>query len=261
MDRDTNPDPPENQDLNGAWQESDSATFLDFGRIFTPARHEIERVFLDLVPARKDESFLFVDIGTGQGWLSERILRHFEAARGIGLDGSHAMLEQAGALLAPFSERVELRHFRLEDPAWPIGLGDDVRCFVSSLVIHHLDDHQKRELYARLYQRLEPGGALLIADVVAPTSEWERRHIARAWDDEVKRQSLDLAGDLRAYEFFVQNHWNIYDYPDPMDKPSRLPDQLRWMEEAGFTGVDVFWAKAGHAVFGGYKGGEEKTQE
>jgi tRNA (cmo5U34)-methyltransferase len=37
-----------------------------------------------------------------------------------------------------------------------------------------------------------------------------------------------------------------------MDKPSTLPEQLRCMEEAGFEGVDVFWAPAGHALVGGY---------
>jgi hypothetical protein len=38
-----------------------------------------------------------------------------------------------------------------------------------------------------------------------------------------------------------------------MDKPSTLPEQLRWMEEAGFEEVDVFWARAGHALLGGYR--------
>jgi hypothetical protein len=36
-----------------------------------------------------------------------------------------------------------------------------------------------------------------------------------------------------------------------MDKPSRLSDQFRWLEEAGFAEVDVFWMQAGHAIYGG----------
>ena len=77
--------------------------------------------------------------------------------------------------------------------------------------------------------------------------------MARTWDKEVKRQSLEFAGDLRAYEQFVESQWNYFDYPDPGDKPSSVAEQIRWLEEAGFTGVDVFWAMAGHAVYGGYK--------
>ncbi len=51
----------------------------------------------------------------------------------------------------------------------------------------------------------------------------------------------------------MRERWNIYDYPDPVDKPSTLLEQLRWMEGAGFEGVDVFWARAGHALLGGYR--------
>ena len=240
-----------------AWQESDSELFLSYGRVFTPARDAIAQVLLDLLPARQDEPFVFVDIGAGQGWLSEAVLQRFPMARAIVLDGSPTMLERAGALLAPFAGRVELRQFRLEEGAWRGALGNDVRCFLSSLAIHHLDGPQKRALFADLFRHLAPGGALLIADVIAPASELERQHIARAWDAAVRRQALELTGDLRAYEVFVADRWNIYDHPDPVDKPSTIFEQLHWLEEAGFTGVSVFWAQAGHAVFGGYKSRSE----
>ena len=74
-----------------------------------------------------------------------------------------------------------------------------------------------------------------------------------AWGEEIRRRSLEIHGDARAHEFFERERWNLYDYPDPMDTPSTLPEQLRWMEEAGFEGVDVFWARAGHALLGGYR--------
>lgn|SRR5690606_2213941 len=40
---------------------------------------------------------------------------------------------------------------------------------------------------------------------------------------------------------------------DDVDKPSRILDQLKWLEEAGFQRVDVYWMYAGHAIFGGEK--------
>jgi SAM-dependent methyltransferase len=162
------------------------------------------------------------------------------------------MLGTAATLLAPYGDRAELRPFRLEEPSWSDGL-PPARVFLSSLVLHHLDAGGKRELFARLFESLEPGGALLFADVMEPRTERARMHYARAWEAEIRRRSEEIHGDGRAHEFFVREKWNIYDFPDPADKPSTLPEQLRWMEEAGFEGVDVFWARAGHALLGGYK--------
>jgi len=236
------------------WHESDSALFVDNGRVYTPDRDIIARAFVDLIPANPDDLFRGVEIGHGQGWLMDAVLTHYPNASMIGLDGSDAMRDAAAALLAPHAGRFDLRPFRLEDDRWMDAIAGPVRCFVSCLVIHHLDGPGKRALFARLHRHLEPGGALLIADVVEPTSGWGRRMMVRGYDDAVRRQSLAFTGNLAVFEQFQADHWNLFDYPDPdFDKPSTVPEQLGWLADAGFTGVDVFWATAGHALIGGYK--------
>jgi tRNA (cmo5U34)-methyltransferase len=239
-------------DAVGAWNEEDSKIFVEFGRAMVPGREQIEQTFLDLIPAQPHEPFLAVEIGTGAGWLSAALLRQFSKAQILGLDGSPEMLKMAAQLLEHYGNRAELRRFRLEEPSWTDGL-PAVRVFLSSLVLHHLDASGKRDLFARLFDRLEPGGALLFADLMEPRTERARDHFAAAWDEEVGRRSMEIYGDGRAHEFFVRERWNIYKYPDPADKPSTLPEQLGWMEEAGCEGVDVFWARAGHALLGGYR--------
>lgn len=238
------------------WEEGDSAAFIDLGEVYTPRRAEIAGAFLDLIPAERDDAFTGVELGVGAGWLSEAILTRHPMARMVGLDGSAAMRETAAALLAPFGGRFEALPFRLEAPGWIETLPTPLRCVVSSLVVHHLDGDGKRRLFADLHARLEPGGALLLCDVVEPANAWGRRHMARSWNDEVERQSQELRGDRRAFDRFVADRWNFHEFPDPddeVDKPSRLVDQLGWLRDAGFTGVDAFWARAGHALFGGYR--------
>lgn len=237
------------------WSEKDSAEFIELGRIYTPSRDELCAVMLDLIPAAPAEAFQAVELGVGVGWLSAAILERYPAAHVLGLDGSPMMLAEATRRTAAYPGRFETRPFRLEDSAWLADVAGDVRCFVSSLVIHHLDGVGKRALYQALHTRLAPGGALLIADLVAPRSEWERRMLAHQWDAETRRQSLELSGSLDAYQRFLDDHWNIYNYPDPMDMPSTTPDHLAWLAEAGFTNANVFWQRAGVAVYGGYKAG------
>ena len=234
------------------WDEEASETFVEFGEAMVPGREEIEQTFLKLLPAERDELFVGVDIGTGTGWLSAAVLREFSKAKVIGLDGSSEMLRKARETLTPYGDRVELRPFRLEDSSWTEDL-PPVRVFLGSLVLHHLDSRGKRELFAQLFACLEPGGSLLFADLMKPRTELARRYFAKTWEEEIHYRLLELYGDIRVREFFERERWNIYEYPDPMDTPSTLPEQLRWMEEAGFDGVDVFWARAGHALLGGYK--------
>ena len=236
-----------------AWGEDHSDLFILRGQVFTPRRDEIARSLVDLIPAATDDTFTAVELGVGAGWLSEAILRRFPGARVVGLDGSPRMLAETAARLAPFAERVELRPFRLEDDAWLADL-PSARAILSSLVIHHLDAAGKQRLYRRLLDRLEPGGALLICDLVAPTSETARRYMARAWDDEVLRQSRAMTGRDDLAEEFRATEWNLYDYHDPtMDMPDPLPDHLDWLRATSYVGVDAFWLCAGHAIYGGYR--------
>jgi tRNA (cmo5U34)-methyltransferase len=159
-----------------------------------------------------------------------------------------------GKLFTPFGERVHLRQFQLENPDWRLHLPGNLRCFLSCLVVHHLDGNGKKHLFQELFRRLQPGGALLIADLVAPANDMGKRYLAAAWDREVQRQSREATGDMQAYERFLEEEWNYYTFPDDaVDKPSTTVEQLQWLHTAGFTGVDVFWALAGHVLFGGFK--------
>lgn len=180
------------------WGENASALFVDLGRVFTPRRDEIANTIVDLIPADPDEAFVGTDVAAGQGWLTGAVLGRFPRARMLVLDGSPAMLAAASGLLAPFPGRFEPREFRLEDPDWTDALPASLRCDVSSPAIHHLAGPAKRALFGRVRERLAPGGALLVADLVEPPSERGRRQMARAWDAEVRRQSVAATGDPRA---------------------------------------------------------------
>jgi len=235
------------------WSEADSLRFIQQGQIFTPARDEIQTAILDLISAERDDSFLAVELGIGGGWLSEAILQRFPGSRVVGLDGSPTMLETAGTRLEQYRNRLDLQPFALEDRLWRTSFAGPVRCFVSSLVVHHLNAADKQVLYRDLNAELEDGGAVLVADLIAPASEAERRYLASAWDAEVRRQSLAFTGALEVYQEFVESQWNWFTYPDPFDMPSTIPEHLGWLAQAGFVGVNVFWERAGHAVYGGYK--------
>lgn len=235
------------------WDESSSREFLDLGRYFVPDREEQIATIAEMIPDPGDG--LLVDLCCGEGLLSRALLERFPRARVLGMDFSPTMLERAAATCAAFAERFETRPFDLAEESWR-SFSEPVRGFVSSLAIHHLDGEGKRRLYRDLAAALAPGGAVVIADLVLPATPAAQAVAARAWDESVRRRSLELAGGLGPYEKFLDLRWNLWaeTEPDPIDRPSPLLDQLRWLAEAGLAGVDVVWMKAGHAVFGGVRG-------
>jgi len=244
-----------------AWDEEDSRGFLDDGRFFVPEREQQIAAICTLMPEIQEPTELtdappahVVELCCGEGLLSGALLARLPHAVVHGYDGSEAMLAHARAALAGHGDRFEARRFDLQDGEWR-RFPWPVHAFVTSLALHHLDGTAKRRLFADLAAALAPGGALVIADLVLPASPEATELAAAVWDLEVRRRSLDLAGDLRPYQRFVATGWNLFEDPaaDPTDTPSPLFDQLRWLAEAGLEAVDVYWMKAGHAIYGGRK--------
>jgi tRNA threonylcarbamoyl adenosine modification protein (Sua5/YciO/YrdC/YwlC family) len=162
----------------------------------------------ELVLASGESALRVLELGTGTGETARRLLARHPGARLIGVDASAAMLAAARASLP--AERVELRVAAIEAPL-PDGPFDLV---ASALCVHHLRGAAKRDLFGRIHDTLAPGGLFVLADVVVPVD------------------SADAVTSLSP----------------GFDHPSPLPDQLRWMGEAGFAWARVTWSRADLAV-------------
>lgn len=237
------------------WDETDSREFIDSGHLFVPDREEQIATVLDLIPELpKSGEGLLVDLCCGAGPLTAALLERFPRARVLAMDLSPAMLEHVRSTLSGAGDRLQTRQFDLSDTSWR-RFPEPVHAFVSSLAIHHLDGEGKRRLFCDLAAALAPGGAVVIADLVRPASPAGQALAAKAWDEAVRRRSLEIAGDLAPYKIFQEELWNFYSDPDPdpIDQPSPLINQLQWLAEAGLIGVEVHWMKAGHAIFSGFR--------
>ena len=233
------------------WDEESSKLFMDYGRYFVPERERQIQIICDLIPPQA-EPFHLLELCCGEGLLAAALLDRFPACIVHGCDGSSEMLQQSERRLAQYGERFVPQHFDLHAqewraPVWPL------HAVVSSLAIHHLDAGGKQRLYADVHDMLDTGGALVIADLVLPASDEGRAIAARAWNEAVRGRALELDGNTDAFDYFRRTKWNYYEFPDEFDKPSPLADHLRWLEQSGFREVDVYWLKAGHAIYGGRK--------
>ncbi|MEK6478456.1 methyltransferase domain-containing protein [Catalinimonas sp. 4WD22] len=234
------------------WSEQDSQKFINYGDFFVPYRQQQADIICQLlqaVPALHQ----VVDLCCGAGFLCKNVLEKFPEVKAQGYDLSDEMLGEAEENLQAFAQRFTTHQFNLADTSWRKKL-PSVDAFVSSLAIHHLNAQQKQQLFQDLYRKLNQRGALLIADIIQPTSQIGYEIAASLWEQWVK-STTEEARNKKAYHEFIDEKWNYFAHPeaDTIDQPSTIFDQLKWLEKAGFKNVDVFWMMAGHAIFGGWK--------
>jgi tRNA threonylcarbamoyl adenosine modification protein (Sua5/YciO/YrdC/YwlC family) len=148
-----------------------------------------------------------LDLGTGTGETARRLLERHPDASLVGIDENEQMLAVAHDALP--QSRVSLLAARIEEPL-PEGSFDLI---ASALCVHHLDGAAKADLFSRVREALAPGGLFVLADVVVP-------------DDPADQTSPLTPG---------------YDCPSP------LPDQLRWLADAGLE-PRVVWEQGDLAV-------------
>ena len=154
-----------------------------------------------------------LELGTGTGETARRVLNRHPDAQLIGIDASPGMVNVARASLP--ADRVKLVVGRLEDPL-PEGSFDLV---VSALAVHHLEGTDKADLFRRIASRLDPAGRFVLADVVEPV---DPSYVVTAIDPEV-------------------------------DHPSKLDEQLAWLEAAGLF-PEVTWTHRDLVVIVGSPG-------
>lgn len=233
------------------WTEDDSATFRTIAPMAVPRRDEMHAVLVSAAHFAADARIRILELGSGDGVVSEALLRRFPHATLTALDGSPSMRSEAGRRLQQFGDRVRVAAFDLASLDWWDRMLD-VDLVVASMCLHHLNDAKKQYLYKATAERLAAYGALLIADIVEPQHPAWQAVAADRWDAAARAQA-DALGSPDLFQRFQGEHWNHFRFPDSDDRPSALLHHLVWLRHAGFAAVDCWWLDAGHAVFGGVK--------
>jgi len=99
-----------------------------------------------------------LELGTGSGVTSRRVLQRHPHAQLTGVDSSAEMIAAADLPGADL---------RLQDLREPLPEGPFDIVF-SALAVHHLEGPQKADLIARVAATLAPGGRFVLADVIVP---------------------------------------------------------------------------------------------
>lgn len=178
-------------------------------REMVPRYEEIHDTLISLLTLRPPERVL--DLGAGTGYTLQRVLSAFPAATAVGLDVSHEMLRRAAQRVATHDARVELRESDIAEPE----IAGRYDAIISILAVHHLYPDEKRHLFSRIWEHIEPGGLFLLADYFRPAE--------------------DRLSEIYHLPDEPDEHEAEHDHPDT------AAEHLSWLSAAGFAAVDVVW--------------------
>ncbi len=133
---------------------------------YLPDREDRFTALIDAVEAgtgRADP--LVIDLGSGPGSLSVRLLARLPAARVVAVDADPVTLALGRAAYAGLPG-LRFNELDLRTPGWSAALGLDAKAdaAVSTTALHWLKPDELRAVYAELATVLRPGGLLLDGD-------------------------------------------------------------------------------------------------
>jgi len=171
-----------------------------------------------------------IDLGSGPGTFSEKLLVAFPEMSVICLDGSEEMLKLARERLASFGERVCFMQSDFADERWISDLPRELDAVVSARAIHNLRKLKPIErVHRQIYELLRPGGLFLNIERVNFSTPTLRRY-------------------YRELQMRTRGRVAKMDGPAPS-----LVQQLRLLKRAGFKNIDCFWREGNTAIVGGFK--------
>ncbi len=232
-----------------AWQRPDLVhEFVHERQVVLPLIDVQEDLMRELFRRHRHPVSRFLDIGSGDGAMSELLLGVEPEAHAVLVDFSEPMLTGAERRLGPADGRWSPVRGDLSTAAWRDRLpGGSYGAAISSYAIHHLPAERKAGLFAELFELLEPGAMFVNMDVVTIGAP-----LSGLFDEQMAQNAVHAEherGGTRPDEEVAAELLK----DDEEDRPDSAQSQLHWLREAGFEDVELHFKWAEGAIFGGIK--------
>ncbi len=222
---------------------------------------------LDLLGSRLPPDFRALDLGSGPGSLSARILARFPRSRCVALDYDPVLMTIGRAWSPPGSDRLTWVEADLRTKDWPAKLGRErFDAIVSTTALHWLSASELRATYREAWKLLRKGGIFLNGDraTVGPRERTLKRMGTAIHQDAMRaRGGKDLGHPWTAWWKEARRYPSLrplfeererrfpkLDHQDP-DLPASV--HLQYLRAAGFSEAEVLWRDLSNAITVGIK--------
>ncbi|MGC8737161.1 MAG: class I SAM-dependent methyltransferase [Candidatus Hydrogenedens sp.] len=199
-----------------------------------PYYEEMIEALLSTIPHEKNMPVHVIDVGCGTGTIAKKVKEKFPNAKITCLDFAENMINMAKTKMADYRD---ISYILCDFSQFEFDKKYDV--VLSSLSLHHLG-RDKKQFYQKVFKNLTDGGVFYNADVVIGSNEYLEGLYMLNWKDFMARTISDEE---------INKKWLGRHHKG--GNPEKLMSHLKWLEEVGFTDIDVIWKYYKYAVFGG----------
>lgn len=225
--------------------------FLSY-RAAIPLAQEQIGVMMSILKSRAEPVENFLDLGCGDGILGAAVLGEYPSARGVLVDFSEPMLEQAREQLEEYTDQLAFENLDYGNRSWinRVQAYTPFDAIVSGYSIHHQPDARKREVYEEIFSLLGPGGWFINIEHVSSAAAlnidlFENHYVAGRYVMEQQN------GGTRTFEEIAEEYKHRPDKAANILAPVEL--QCDWLREIGYEEVDCYFRIYELAVFAGRK--------
>jgi tRNA (cmo5U34)-methyltransferase len=207
-----------------------SQTYDNQRRKLIPCFDDFYRIAAALADL-KTESPRILDLGAGTGLMSSYILERYPLAEITLIDLSEGMLEVAKV---HFKNYPHVTYIAADYSKYNYDHSFDL--VISSLSIHHLEDHDKKALYQLIFSCMHNNSLFINADQVLGGTSFLESLYTSDWRKKAEASGLHEQELASAYERMK------------LDRMAPLDLQLDWLREIGFSDVDCVYKYYNFAV-------------
>lgn len=194
-----------------------------------PQYLEQHQIIYNLLP-EEDKNCRVLDLGCGNGILSELVFQKLPHSFVVGFDLTKNMLNAFEKKLSDYSGNFELKQgdFRTDS------IGKDYDIIIAGLTLHHLTWQEREKFYQDLYSSLNTGGLFIARDIIVDEDQTVMKEQYTYWKKFMESQGEDP-------EFWYSKHIE-------KDHPMTLADHFAWLRKAGFSKVACQWRQYNFAI-------------
>src|SRR5262245_4422794 len=223
---------------------------------YVPEREARFAAMLDALDALLPASFVALDLASGPGSISQRLLARFPGAHAIAVDIDPVLVAIGRGALGTAGGRLRSTEPHLPSPAWPPSLGETrLDAVLSTTALHWVEPDPLARLYHDLARLLRPGGLLLNGDHMAfgPASPTAQRLSQSTLDEQWTDSAFAARGIETAEEWWealarepafatlLSERTERFAGKRRQESPPGFDFHVAALRDAGFVEVQTIW--------------------